>query len=96
MGMRAYIPSSSMTFSLNQWFDCACSSAISDREGVHQSYQASSEFIQATLILLGIKFCRAHSSFHKRKSLTLLRQKMSLVLIGEKKKKKKKNIRQLL
>ena len=32
--MRAYIPYSSITFSpSNPWFDWACSSAVSDREG---------------------------------------------------------------
>ena len=35
-GMRAYIPYSLTTFSpSNPWFDRACSSAISDREGAH-------------------------------------------------------------
>ena len=38
-GMRAYIPYSLTTFSPSKpWFDCACSSAISDREGAHRSY----------------------------------------------------------
>ena len=56
LGMRAYIPYSLITFSpSNPWFDRACSSAISDRGGAHQSYQASpSELIHATLFLLGI------------------------------------------
>ena len=36
-GMRAYIPYSLITFSPSKpWFDRACSSAISDREGVHR------------------------------------------------------------
>ena len=49
--MRAYIPYSVITFSPNPWFDCACSSAISDREGAHRSYQASpSELTHATFI----------------------------------------------
>ena len=51
-GMRAYIPYSLITFSPSKpWFDRACSSAISDREGVHRSYQASpSELTHATFI----------------------------------------------
>ena len=51
-GMRAYIPYSLTTFSpSNPWFDRACSSAISDREGAHRSYQASpSELTHATFI----------------------------------------------
>ena len=52
-GMRAYIPYSLITFSSpsNPWFDRACSSAISDREGVQRSYQASpSELTYATFI----------------------------------------------
>ena len=41
-GMRAYIPYSLITFCpCNPWFDHARSSAISDREGAHCSYQAS-------------------------------------------------------
>ena len=40
-GMRAYIPHSLITFSPSKpWFDRACSSAISDREEAHRSYQA--------------------------------------------------------
>ena len=55
-GMRAYIPYSLITLSpSNPWFDCACSSAISDREGAHLSYQASpSELTMLLLFLLGI------------------------------------------
>ena len=55
-GRRAYIPYSLITsFPSNPWFDCACSSAISDRESVHRSYQASSELTLMLLIfLLGI------------------------------------------
>ena len=51
-GMRAYIPYSLITFSPSKpWFDRACSSAISDREGAHRSYQASpSELTHATFI----------------------------------------------
>ena len=66
-GMRAYIPYSLITFSpSNPWFDRACSSAISDREGPHRSYQASpSELTHA--IFISAKLCRARSSFHKRK-----------------------------
>ena len=71
-GMRAYIPYSLITFSPNPWFDCVCSSAISDREGAHQSYQASpSELTHATFISARShcsgKICRAHSSFRKQK-----------------------------
>ena len=55
-GMREYIPYSLITFSpSNPLFDSACSSAISDREGAHRSYQASpSEFTHATFILVGV------------------------------------------
>ena len=72
-GMRAYIPYSLTTFSpSNPWFDRACSSAISDREGAHQSYQASpSELTHATFISArnrcSAKLRRARSSFRKRK-----------------------------
>ena len=72
-GMRAYIPYSLTTFSpSNPLFDRACSSAISDREGAHQSYQASpSELTHATFISArnrcSAKLRRAHSSFRKRK-----------------------------
>ena len=72
-GMRAYIPYSLTTFSpSNPWFDRACSSAISDREGAHRSYQASpSELTHATFISArnrcSAKLRRARSSFHKRK-----------------------------
>ena len=56
----------------NPWFDYACSSAISDREGVHRSYQASpSELTHATFISArnhcSAKLRRARSSFRKRK-----------------------------
>ena len=71
-GMRAYIPYSLITFSPNPWFDRACSSAISDREGVHRSYQASpSELTHAIFISArnrcSTKISRARSSFRKRK-----------------------------
>ena len=72
-GMRAYIPYSLTTFSpSNPWFDRACSSAISDREGAHRSYQASpSELTHATFISArnrcSAKLRRARSSFRKRK-----------------------------
>ena len=72
-GMRAYIPYSLITFSpSNPWFDCACSSAISDRGGAHRSYQASpSELAHATFISArnrcSAKLRRARSSFRKRK-----------------------------
>ena len=62
-----------ITFSpSNPWFDCACSSAISDREGAHRSYQASpSELTHATFISArnrcSVKLRRARSSFRKRK-----------------------------
>ena len=61
-----------MTFSPSTWFDHACSSAISDREGVHRSYQASpSELTHATFISArnrcSAKLRRARSSFRKRK-----------------------------
>ena len=51
-GMRAYISYSLITFSpSNPWFDHACSSAISDRERGHRSYQASpSVLTHATFI----------------------------------------------
>ena len=71
--MRAYIPYSLITFSPSKpWFDRACSSAISDREGVHRSYQASpSELTHATFISArnrcSAKLRRARSSFRKRK-----------------------------
>ena len=71
--MRAYIPYSVITFSPPKpWFDRACSSAISDREGAHRSYQASlSELAHATFIsarnCCSAKLSRAHSSFRKRK-----------------------------
>ena len=72
-GMRAYIPYSLTTFSpSNPWFDRACSSAISDREGAHRSYQASpSELTHTTFISArnrcSAKLRRARSSFRKRK-----------------------------
>ena len=72
-GMRAYIPYSLITFSpSNPWFDHACSSAISDRDGAHRLYQASpSELTHATFISAKnccfAKIRRARSSFHKRK-----------------------------
>ena len=73
-GMGEYIPYSLITFSpSNPWFDRAYSSAISDREGVHRSYQASpSEFTHPTFISArnhcSAKIRRARSSFHKRKT----------------------------
>ena len=72
-GMRAYIPYSLITFSPSKpWFDRACSSAISDREGAHRSYQASpSELAHATFISArnrcSAKLHRARSSFRNRK-----------------------------
>ena len=72
-GMRAYIPYSLTTFSPSKpWFDRACSSAISDREGAHRSYQASpSELTHAAFISArnrcSAKLRRAPSSFRKRK-----------------------------
>ena len=70
--MRAYILYSLITFSPKPWFDCACSSAISDRDGAHRSYQASpSELTHATVISArnrcSAKIRRARSSFRKRK-----------------------------
>ena len=71
-GMRAYIPYSLITFSPSKpWFDRACSSAISDREGAHRSYQTSpSELTHAAFISArnrcSAKFRRARSSFRKR------------------------------
>ena len=70
--MRAYIPYSLKTFSpSNPWFDRTCSSAISDREGVQRSYQASpSELTHANVSArnrCSAKIRRAHSSFCKRK-----------------------------
>ena len=84
-GMRTYIPYSLITFSpSNPWFDRACSSAILDRERVHRSYQASpSELTHATFTSArnhcSAKIHRDHSSFHKRKliSLTLLLKNVS-------------------
>ena len=73
LGMRAYIPYSLTTFSpSNPWFDRACSSAISDREGTHRSYQASpSELTRATFISArnrcSANLRRDRSSFRKRK-----------------------------
>ena len=72
-GIWAYILYSLITFSpSNPWFDRACSSTISDREGAHQSYQASpSELTHATFISArnrcSAKIRRACSSFRKRK-----------------------------
>ena len=72
-GMRAYIPYSLITFSpSNPWFDRACSSTISDREGAHRSYQASPfELTHATFISAknrcSAKLHRDCSSFYKRK-----------------------------
>ena len=72
-GMRAYIPYSLITFSPSKpWFDRAYSSAISDREGAHRSYQASpSELTHATFISArnrcSAKLRRTRSSFRKRK-----------------------------
>ena len=64
-GLRAFIPSSSVTFSpSNPWFTML---AITDRERVHRSYQSYSEL---TLLLFisarnhcTTEICRAHSSF---------------------------------
>ena len=55
-GMRAYIPYSLITFSPSKpWFDRACSSAISDREGAHRSYQHPLlSSLMLLLFLLGI------------------------------------------
>ena len=72
-GMRVCIPYSLITFSRsNPWLDRACSSAVSDREGAHRSYQASaSELTHATFIsarnLCSVKLRRTRSSFCKRK-----------------------------
>ena len=72
-GIRAYIPYSLITFSpSNPFLDRACSSAISDREGVHQSYQASPfDLIHATFISAwnrcSDKIRRARTSFRERK-----------------------------
>ena len=72
-GMRAYIPYSLTTFSPSKpWFDRACSSAISDREGALRSYQASpSELTHAAFISArnrcSAKLRGTRSSFHKRK-----------------------------
>ena len=71
--MRAYIPYSLITFSpSNPWFDRACSSAISDREGVHRSHQTSPfELTHATFISArnrcSARIRGARSSFRKRK-----------------------------
>ena len=71
--MRAYITYSLKAFSpSNPWFDRACSSAISYREGAHPLYQASPfELTHATFISArnhcSAKIHRAHSSFCKRK-----------------------------
>ena len=71
---RSWIQEYSLiTFSpSNPWFDCMCSSAISDREGAHRSYQASPfELTHATFISArnrcSAKIRRARSSFCKRK-----------------------------
>ena len=72
-GMRAYIPYSLATFSpSNPWFDRACPSAISDREGAHRSYQASPSKLTHTTFISARNRCsaklrRACSSFPKRK-----------------------------
>ena len=71
-GMRAYIPYSLITFSPFNNFLSFLSSAISDREGAHRSYQASlSELTHATFISARnhcpAKLCRGRSSFRKRK-----------------------------
>ena len=75
--MRACIPSFLITFfSANPWFDHACSSDISDREGVHKSYQASpSGITHATFI--SAKIHGAHYLSVKGK-LIGLRQCLSL------------------
>ena len=71
--MSENIPYSLITFSpSNPWFDRACYTAISDREGAHRSYQASpSELTHATFISArnrySAKLCRVRSSFRKRK-----------------------------
>ena len=72
-GMRAYFPYSLITFSpSNLQFNRECSSAISDREGAHQSNQVSPfELTHATFISArnrcSAKIRRARSSFRKRK-----------------------------
>ena len=55
-GMRAYIPYSLTTFSPSKpWFDRACSSAISDREGAHRSIKLLLlSSLMLLLFLLGI------------------------------------------
>ena len=74
LGMGAYIPCSLITFSSsNLWFDHACSSAISGREGAHRSYRASpSELTHASFISArnscSTKIHRARSSFHKKEN----------------------------
>ena len=74
LGMRACIPYSLIIFSpSNPWLDRVCSSAISDREGAHLSFQASlSELTHATFISAmnrcSAKIHRACSSFRKRKT----------------------------
>ena len=73
LGIRAYIPYFLITFSpSNLWFDCACSSVISDREGALRSYEASpSEHTHATFISArnhwSTKIHKIRLSFHKRK-----------------------------
>ena len=53
--MRAYIPYSLITFSpSNTWFDRACSSAISDREGAHHIKLLLLSSLMLPLFLLGI------------------------------------------
>ena len=71
-GMRAYIPYSLITFSpSNPWFDRAYSSASSDREGAHRSYQVSPVLTHDTFTSArnrcSAKIHRARSSFRKRK-----------------------------
>ena len=71
--MRAYIPYSLITFSpSNLWFDRVCSSAISDREGAHQSCRASPSELTHTTFIFARNCCSAklrgaRSSFRKRK-----------------------------
>ena len=101
-GMRAYIPYSLTTFSpSNPWFDRVCSSAISDREGAHRSYQASPfELTQATFIsarnYCSVKIRRARSSFRKREIDKLSSSPTEKCFWSLSKKKKKKNLQQFL
>ncbi|KAK7082431.1 hypothetical protein SK128_015750 [Halocaridina rubra] len=72
VGMEAYIPSSTKTFSpLKHWFDRACSMAIPARNRSHQSYQVSPSDLTRSAFIIARNRCtaqiqRSKASFIRR------------------------------